>query len=129
MMVLTSPVLDEFGQPTGYFYGDIYPGTKDQFLKASSYYLTGTVGGAYAFTDALSASLGLRYVSAVNTTKMGLTLTDSPLDYPDQALAFDSQDKAAGMGVVLGVHYRRHARNSTWRPITRARSSSTSRPR
>ncbi len=105
IMVLSSPVLDEFGQPTGYFYGDLFQGTRDQFLKASSYYLTGTLGGAYAFTGALSASLGLRYVSAVNTTKMGLTLADSPFAYPDQALAFDSKDKASGMGFVLGLNY------------------------
>jgi long-chain fatty acid transport protein len=104
LMVQMSPVLDELGQPTGYSYGDIYPGTR-QSLKASSYYLTGTLGGAYAFTDAVSASFGLRYISAVNTTKMGLTLTDSPLGYPDQPLAFDSQDKADGLGFVLGVHF------------------------
>ena len=104
LMVQMSPVLDESGQPTGYSYGDIYPGTR-QYLKASSYYLTGTLGGAYAFTDALSASLGIRYISAVNKTKMGLTLTDSPLDYPDQPLAFDSQDKADGLGIVLGMHF------------------------
>ncbi len=36
---------------------------------------------------------------------MGLTLADSPLAYPDQALAFDSKDKAAGLGFVLGLHY------------------------
>lgn len=105
MMVLASPVLDELGQPTGFSYGDIYAGTRDQYLKASSYYLTGTLGGAYAVSDALSASLGLRYISAVNTTKMGTTLTGSPLDYPDQPLAFDSKDKADGLGFVLGLHY------------------------
>lgn len=105
MMVLASPVLDEFGQPTGYNYGDIYQGTKEQYLKASSYYLTGTLGGAYAFSDALSASLGLRYISAVNKTKMGMTLADSPLSYPDQPLAFATKDKASGMGFVLGLNY------------------------
>jgi long-chain fatty acid transport protein len=105
LMVLVSPVLDDNGQPSGYNYGDIYPVIKDQYLKASSYYLTGTLGGAYAFSEALSASLGLRYISAVNTTKMGLTLADSPLGYPDQPLAFDGKDKADGLGFVLGVHY------------------------
>jgi long-chain fatty acid transport protein len=85
--------------------GGAYAGGKDQFLKASSYYLTGTLGGAYAFSEALSGSLGLRAISAVNTTKMGLTLTDSPLSLPDQPLAFDGKDKAAGLGFVLGLHY------------------------
>jgi long-chain fatty acid transport protein len=105
LMVQMSPVLDEFGQFTGYVYGDLYSGSKDQYLKASSYYLTGTLGGAYALSDALSASFGLRYISAVNKTKLGLTLTDSPVDYPDQALALNTQDKASGIGVVLGVHF------------------------
>ena len=105
MLVMGFPVLDEFGQPTGYTYGDIYHDAKDQYLKASSYYLTGTLGGAYALTDALSASLGLRAIRAVNKTKMGLTLADSPIGYPDQPLAIDSQDKASGMGFVLGIHY------------------------
>ncbi|HEX7502028.1 MAG TPA: hypothetical protein VF451_01295 [Acidobacteriota bacterium] len=105
MMVLASPVLDEFGQPTGLLYGDLYQDTKDQFLKASSYYLTATAGGAYALTNALSASLGLRYINAVNKTKMGMTLADSPFAYPDQPLVFDTRDKAAGMGFVLGLNY------------------------
>ncbi|MCX6553813.1 MAG: outer membrane protein transport protein, partial [Candidatus Aminicenantes bacterium] len=100
-----SPVLDESGQPTGLSTGDIYPGAKDQFLKASSYYLTATVGGAYAFTDTLSTSFGLRYISAVNKTKIGLTLTDSPLGYPDLALGLDSKDKASGAGIVFGMHF------------------------
>jgi long-chain fatty acid transport protein len=104
LMVQMSPVLDESAQPTGYSYGDIYPGTR-QYLKASSYYLTGTLGGAYALTDAISASFGLRYIHAVNKTKMGLTLTDSPLGYPDQPLDFDSQDIASGLGFVLGAHF------------------------
>jgi long-chain fatty acid transport protein len=85
--------------------GGAYAGAKDQFLKASSYYLTGTLGGAYALTGTLSASLGLRFVNAVNTTKMGFTLTDSPLSLPDQDLAFDGKDKASGAGFVLGLHY------------------------
>lgn len=105
-MVWNSPVLDEFGQPTGYVYKDLYPGAGAWYLKASSYYLTGTLGGAYALTETLSASFGLRYVSAVNTTKLGLTLlSNNPLDFPDQPLAFDTKDKASGLGFVLGLHY------------------------
>ena len=105
MFVMGFPVLDDNGQPTGLFYGDLYQGTKDQYLKASSYYLTGTLGGAYAISDALSASLGLRYIRAVNKTKLGMTLADSPWAYPDQPLAFDTEDKASGLGFVLGLNY------------------------
>ena len=102
MMVQNSPVLDEFGESTGYFYLTLYPGVKEQFLKASSYYLTGTLGGAYAITDTLSASFGLRYINAVNTTKMGFTLTDSPMGFPDLPLALDSKDKARRGGIRPG---------------------------
>jgi len=105
LQVMVTPVLDELGQPSGYTYGDLYSATENHYLKASSYYLTGILGGAYAFSEALSASFGLRYVSAVNTTKMGLTLADSPLSYPDQPLAFDGKDKASGVGAVIGIHF------------------------
>jgi long-chain fatty acid transport protein len=105
LIVQMSPLLDESGMPTGLLTGDLYPGAKEQFLKASSYYLTATAGGAYAVTSTLSASFGLRYISAVNKTKAGLTLTDSPLDYPDLALGLDTQDSASGLGAVLGIHY------------------------
>jgi long-chain fatty acid transport protein len=105
LMVQMSPVLDETGQPTGMFTKDLYPGAKGQFLKASSYYLTATLGGAYALNETFSISFGLRYLNAVNKTKTGLTLTDSPLDLPEQTLLLDSQDKANGVGAVLGVHF------------------------
>lgn len=105
LMVQMSPALDEFGQPTGYAVMDLYPGAKGQFLKASSYYLTATLGGAYAVSGNFSASFGLRYINAANKTKTGLTLTDSPLALPDKTLLFDSQDKANGVGAVLGIHF------------------------
>ncbi|HOW45598.1 MAG TPA: outer membrane protein transport protein [Candidatus Aminicenantes bacterium] len=105
LTVMASPVLDESGQPTGYTYGDLYGGTMGHYLKASSYYLTGVLGGAYAISGKLSASAGLRYVRAVNTTKLGLTLADSPLALPDQPLLFDTEDKAGGLGFVLGINY------------------------
>lgn len=106
LTVMASPVLDEMGQPTGYVYGDLYGGTMGHYLKASSYYLTGVLGGAYALSEKLSAAAGLRYVRAVNTTKLGLTLAGSPLALPDQPLALDTEDKAGGLGFVLGVNYR-----------------------
>jgi long-chain fatty acid transport protein len=105
LMIQMSPALDEFGQPTGLLTNDIYPEAKDQFLKASSYYLTATLGGAYALNEKLSASFGLRYLSAVNRTQTGLTLTASPWGYPDQTLGFDSKDKASGAGAVIGLHF------------------------
>lgn len=99
--LITAMVLDTPGFP-----GDFYQGAQDWRLKASSYYLTGTFGGAYALTDALSASVGVRYVGAFNRTKLGLTLlSDDPLDFPDLPLALDTKDKASGLGLVLGLHY------------------------
>ncbi len=90
---------------SGYYYDYFYTQVKDQFLKASSYYLTGMIGGAYAFTESFSASLGLRYINAVNTMKTGFTLTDPLLVLPDLPLSFDGKDKASGLGWVLGLHY------------------------
>lgn len=90
---------------SGYYYDYFYSQVKDQYLKASSYYLTGIIGGAYAFTEAFSASLGLRYINAVNTMKMGFTLTDPLLILPDLPLAADVKDKASGLGWVLGAHF------------------------
>jgi long-chain fatty acid transport protein len=89
---------------SGYHYDYFYTQVKDQFIKASSYYLTGIIGGAYAFTEAFSGSVGLRYINAVNTMKMGFTLTDPLLYLPDRPLALDGKDKASGLGMVLGVH-------------------------
>jgi long-subunit fatty acid transport protein len=62
------------------------------------------IGGAYAVTEAFSASIGLRYINAVNTMKTGFTLTDPLLILPDLPLALDGKDKASGLGWVLGVH-------------------------
>ncbi len=99
--LIAGMVLDTPGFP-----GDFYMGAQDGYLKASSYYLTGTAGGAYALTDALSLSAGMRYVGAVNKTQLGLTfVSDDPLDFPDLPLALDTKDKASGWGYVLGLHY------------------------
>ena len=89
---------------SGYHYDYFYTQVEDQFIKASSYYLTGIIGGAFAFSEAFSASLGLRYVNAVNTMKTGFTLTDPLLILPDRPLALDGKDKASGLGWILGVH-------------------------
>ena len=95
----------------------IFTRAPGQYLKASSYYLTGTLGGAYAFTDALSASFGLRYISAVNKTKMGLTLTDSPLGYPDQPLALRQPGQGRRPGIRAGGAFRRHSQAGPVRPL------------
>ncbi|MEN6311021.1 MAG: hypothetical protein ABFD80_05740 [Acidobacteriota bacterium] len=106
LAVWNSPVLDEYGNPTSYLYQDLYPGAEGWYLKASSYYLTGTIGGAYALTESLSASFGLRYVGAVNKTKLGLTLVAAEgSDLPNLPLAYDTKDKASGLGFVAGLHY------------------------
>ena len=99
--LITAMVLAAPGFPA-----DVYQGAQDQYLKASSYYLTGTLGGAFALTDTLSASAGVRYVGAVNKTQLGLTLLSVyPMEFPDMPLAYDAKDKASGLGLVLGLHY------------------------
>jgi len=105
LQTLFSPAPDGFGVPPGTLLFDLYSAATNQSLKASSYYLTFTVGGAYAFSDAFSLSLGLRYLNATNKTEAGLTLTDSPLSLPDLPFLFDTKDKASGLGAVIGLNW------------------------
>ncbi len=103
LMLLFMPLLDEFGMPTGLRIGDAY-GVSGQFLKASSYYLTFTAGAAWKPVEAVSFSLGGRYIRAKNRLQAGLTLGDSPLQLPDLDLRVDSTDSAGGAGAVVGLH-------------------------
>jgi long-chain fatty acid transport protein len=76
---------------------------KDPSLKASSFYITTTLGGTYAFSEKISVAAAARYISAKNTMKAGLTLTSSPYDLPDMPLALDAEFNAAGLGEVISI--------------------------
>ncbi|HNQ12904.1 MAG TPA: hypothetical protein PKH65_07600 [Bacteroidia bacterium] len=80
-----------------------YTTTTDQYLEASSYYLTTMLGAAYSVNDKFSFGANIRYTTANNTSKAGITLSGSPFDLPDQTLSYDVEDKASGMNASLGV--------------------------
>lgn len=84
--------------------GGAYGETKNQYLKASSYYLTGTAGVSFKVDEALSFAFGVRYVTAKNKTEAGTTLTSSPLGLEDTPLSFEAKDNASGLAGVFGVH-------------------------
>lgn len=85
-------------------FGGAYAETKNQYLKASSYYLTGTVGVSFEVDEALSFALGIRYLNAQNKTEAGTTLTSSPVGMEDAAVAIEANDIASGFAGVFGVH-------------------------
>ena len=91
--------------PEGTLYRDIYPITKDQSLKASSYYLAFSLGGAYAINDMFSVSLAGRYLTCKNTTKAGMTLSGSDF-LPDQPLKISTEDNADGFGGIIGLNIK-----------------------
>jgi long-chain fatty acid transport protein len=82
-----------------------YGATKGQYLKASSMYLTSTMGIAYSLSDKISMAIAGRYLDAKNTTKAGVTLTSSPLGLDDAPLELNTEDKATGFGGVISMMY------------------------
>lgn len=81
-----------------------YTEVKNPMLKANSMYLTTTFGGSYAINKWFSVSTALRYVSAKNTIKSAITLSTSPLDFPDMPLNLNSEDVASGLGGVVSMN-------------------------
>lgn len=81
-----------------------YSDVKDQRLKASSVYFTGTAGVSFEANEALSFAFGVRYINAKYKTEAGTTLTSSLLGLPDAPLAIEFKDDATGFAGVLGIH-------------------------
>jgi long-chain fatty acid transport protein len=82
-----------------------YGATKGQYLKATSMYLTSTMGMAYSLSNKISMAISGRYIDAKNTTKAGVTLTASPLGLDDAPLELNTEDKAIGFGGVISMMY------------------------
>lgn len=80
-----------------------YTTVKDPSLKATSYYITTTLGGSYAVNDKISVAGAIRYLNAKNTMKAGMTLTNSPVGLPDMPMALDAKFNAAGIGEVISI--------------------------
>jgi len=83
--------------------GGAYTEVKDQNLKASSMYMTMTLGATRAINNMCSFSVAFRNLNAKNTTKAGMTLTSSPVDLPDQPMNLNSEETASGIGAVISM--------------------------
>ena len=84
--------------------GGAYTTITNPSLKASSVYLTTTLGGSYALSKKVSASMAFRYLSAKNNVKSSLTMSGSPIDLPDLTLNLDADYTASGYGGVFGIN-------------------------
>lgn len=84
--------------------GGAYMTASNQSLKASSFYMTYMAGVAYAATNKISFSFALRNISANNKAEGGMTLTNSPFDFPDMPLALEYKENASGIGAVAGLN-------------------------
>lgn len=91
-------------------YMGAYSSAKNQYLKASSYYLATAIGGAYNVNDKFSFGLFIRNIVAKNKTEAGFTLSGSPIQYPDLPVLLKTEDKASGLGVVAGVDVKPFAK-------------------
>lgn len=80
-----------------------FDGFKDS-LEATSMYLTTTAGAAYAVTNWLSVSAGVRYINATNTFQAKVVLIDSTGMLPNSTLRINAKDTAGGLGGVFGIN-------------------------
>lgn len=85
------------------YYTGVYSAVKNQYLKASSFYLSSAIGASYKVNDKFSFGFYARNISAKNKTEAGFTLTNSPVSAPDAPLLYKTKDDASGFGVVVGV--------------------------
>jgi len=72
-------------------------------IMADSYYLGGTMGGAYAVSDMVSLSIGLRYISVTNFTDGAETWKQGPAAVPI-TVDLEYDEKAQGVGGIIGIN-------------------------
>ncbi len=84
--------------------GGLLTGFSNDYLEASSLYLTSTLGGAYAINDKISLAAGLRYISAKNETEASAVFTDALGG--SHLYKLDTEDTATGFGGVLGLNIK-----------------------
>jgi len=84
----------------------VYTSISDQYLKASSYYLTVPLTFSYAVSNKLSFAAGARYIKGINKTQAGLTLGGSAYGASDNPVSVNYKENASGIGGVFGVFYQ-----------------------
>ncbi len=81
-----------------------YTTVSNPVLKASSMYMTTTLGGSYAINNGFSVSMAARYTHAKNKSEASMTLSTSPFDLPDMPLSLNTEDNATGFGGVVSMN-------------------------
>lgn len=84
-------------------YGMPYTNGKDAYLKASSYYVSTAIGGAYSINEKISIGMFARHFTAKNKAEAGVTITDAYAQLPDMPLALETNSNASGLGFVAGI--------------------------
>jgi long-chain fatty acid transport protein len=84
--------------------GGAYTSIIDPSFKASSMYLTTTLGATVAPSKKISMSVAFRYLNAKNNVQASLTMSGSPIDLPDMTMALDADYTATGFGSVFGIN-------------------------
>jgi|WetSurMetagenome_2_1015567.scaffolds.fasta_scaffold06103_2 long-chain fatty acid transport protein len=84
----------------------VYTSLSDQYLKASSYYLTFPLIFSYSLSDKLSVAAGGRFIKGINKTEAGLTLDGSVYNYPANDVSVNYKENASGFGGVIGIFYQ-----------------------
>ena len=82
--------------------GGMFTGFKNDYLKASSIYMTTEMGAAYQYNDKISLAVGLRYINAENEIKAGASFTDGAGFDHDMKLKYDTD--ADGFGGIIGLN-------------------------
>jgi long-chain fatty acid transport protein len=80
-----------------------YTNGKNAYLKSSAYSTASSLGGSYSINDKISFGIIARYVTGKNKSETGVTIEDAYGVYPEIPLALQTEDKASGMGMVIGL--------------------------
>ena len=89
---------------------ELYDTIKNERLKAESYYLGFTLGGAYKINDMVSVSLGTRYIDAYNDYDTSLQVQPSstgagaPFNQVDRTARLKFEEDADGWCGIIGVN-------------------------
>ncbi len=75
----------------------------NQYLKASSYYLTTTLGASYALNEKVSFAVAGRFLDATNKTQAGMVFSQSPISLPDAGYQLKTTETANGFGGVFSM--------------------------
>lgn len=83
-----------------------YSTLTNQYLKASSYYLTVPLVFSFSINEKLSVAAGGRLIKGINKTEAGITLDGSSVGADPYTIDLNYKDNATGFGGVVGIFYQ-----------------------